>query len=358
VWSRRTICKLLAASSLRAAPPAGWQKVYEIRGRASIVDLSASEEGLAAAVGRLRGIASIWVSTGKEWTATKLPGTAVSVQCLGESTVWLVAENGIWQSQDRGLNWKLRHEATGLARVYFLNEARGFACGDTKRILETFDGGATWSNVPAAGEPTTNPAHTVYHWIHFLSPRVGIIAGSSRPPRTGRTSDLPAWRDPDRDKRRKEWPAASLTLETRDGGGTWRHSSTSLFGRITRVRYSKDGRGLALVEFHDEFEWPSELFSIDLSNGKSERVFRRENRAVTDFLLLPEGKALIAAVAPPDDPPKSTLGRVHLLSSSDLQTWEAVEIPELDAGRVWLAKGGTDLWAATDRGTILHSGAV
>jgi hypothetical protein len=328
--------------------------MLEIRGRASMLDLSASEDGLAAAVGRHRGAPTIWISDGQEWTSKRLPDTPVSLQCVGQNTIWLVGEGGIWHSSDKAVTWQRRLEAAGLLRVFFLNNERGFTCGDLKRILETFDGGATWQAVPAASEPTTNPAHTTYHWIDFVTPRAGIIAGASRPPRTGRTSSLPAWRDPDREKRRKEWPAASLTLETRDGGISWKHSSTSLFGRITKVRYGKNGSGLALVEFHDEFEFPSEVFSIDLSNGKSSRVFRRENRAVTDTLLLPNGTALLAAIAPPPEPQKSTLGRVYVLSSRDLENWEAMEMPELEAGHVWLAAGGNNIWAVTDRGTVLR----
>jgi len=344
----------LIAAACAAAPVPQWQTVLEVRGRASIVDVSGASNGLAAAVGRHRGTPSIWISeSGGEWISKRLPDTPVSVQST-PGAIRMVGESGMWETTDKANTWQRRYEASGLTRVYFLNDQRGFVLGDLKRILETSDGGATWTPLAAASEPTTNPAHTVYHWIDFMSPRVGIITGSSRPPRTGRTSDLPAWRDPDRSKRRKEWPAASLTLETRDGGNSWKHSSTSLFGRITRVRYAKNGRGLALVEFHDEFEYPSEVFSIDLSSGKSERVFRRENRAVTDTLLLPDGRAILAAVAPPADPEKSTLGKVHLLSSEDLQNWEAMEVPDLDASRVSLAAAGEIVWAVSYSGAFLR----
>lgn len=239
--------------------------------------------------------------------------------------------------------------------IQFADEQTGYALGAEKTILETRDGGATWNDLPAAEFPSTSPESTVYHWVDFATPRVGLITGVSRPSRRGATGPLPAWRDPKGKDRRPEWPAASITLETRDGGVTWKHSTTSLFGRITRARYTREGRGLALVEFHDRFEFPSEVFSIDLRSGKSERVFRRTDRAVTDVLLSKNGGALLAAIAPPRNPAQSTLGTVHVLASRDLSSWEEQPLPEpFYAGRVWLLDSDPVL-LVTDTGVVLQA---
>ena len=35
-----------------------------------------------------------------------------------------------------------------------------------------------------------------------------------------------------------------------------------MFGRISRIRFDANGRGLGLIEFDDYFEFPSELFNL------------------------------------------------------------------------------------------------
>ena len=104
--------------------------------------------------------------------------------------------------------------------------------------------------------------------------------------------------EPDRAQKRRQWPAVSLVLETRDGGATWNPSATSMFGQITRIRLTADRRGLALVEFRDAFEWPSEVHRLDTRSGKCERTFRRKDRAVTDVLLMDRGPGYLAAIQP------------------------------------------------------------
>ncbi|HUQ90882.1 MAG TPA: YCF48-related protein [Bryobacteraceae bacterium] len=352
--SRRAFSSLFVAGRLRGWQSGGWKIVYRAAPDGIWIDLAVSA-GAVAAVGmetaRSKPVAVVWEGA---WSVRTLPERPVSL--FLSATAWLAAESGLWRSADLCRTWKLVHKAEGLLRVYFVTEAHGYALGKEKTILETGDGGNTWTPVAAAAEPATHASYTAYHWVEFVTPRAGIITGASRPPRSGRTGAIPAWRDPQADLRRKEWPGASLTLETRDGGLTWKHSSTSLFGRITRVRSAKDGKGLALVEFHDAFDWPSEVFSIDLRSGRSERVFRRQDRAVTDLLLFPGGRAVVAAVKPPEDPASSTLGAVHLLTTEDLTEWREMPLPEpLRAGRVWLGThpDGT-LWALLDTGIVLR----
>jgi hypothetical protein len=187
-----------------------------------------------------------------------------------------------------------------------------------------------------------------------VTPRAGIITGTSRPPRKGNTGPLPAWRDPMASLRRREWPGASITLETRDAGATWKHSVTSLFGRITRVRYSRDGHGLAVVEFHDAFEWPAEVFGIDIRTGESKRVFREADRAVTDAVVFSAARAYLAAISPPPAPAESDLGKLRVLHSADLESWNEMELPgDFAAGRALFAAQSDELWLATDTGYVL-----
>lgn len=247
-------------------------------------------------------------------------------------------------------------ERPGLERAYFLSADRGFVCGANKTLMETFDGGATWAPIAAAAEPDTVAAQTTYQWIDFVTPRAGIVTGASRPPRRGNTSSLPFWRDPMRTTRRREWPAASLTLETRDAGLSWKHSSTSLFGRISHVRYSRDGYGLAVLEFHDSFDWPSEVFLISIRTGQSERCFREKDRAVTDAVAFSATSGYLAAIEPPADPSESTQGLLHVLHSSDYKEWTDMPLPKpIPAGRaIFSGKIEDNLWLATDSGYVLR----
>jgi photosystem II stability/assembly factor-like uncharacterized protein len=289
------------------------------------------------------------------WEQRNLPPGAVSLFPLIEGFCWLATASGIWRSVDGGKQWTSQWKGEAIQRLFFLDEQRGYAVGANKTILETADGGEHWEPLEAASAPRTTPEYTTYSWVEFGTRRAGIIVGWSRPPRSGITDVMPAWRDPARSSRRPEWPGASLTLETRDGGVTWKHSSISLFGRISRVRYTPDGRGLSLVEFHDAFEFPSEVFAIDLKTGRSERVYRDKQRAITDIALATSGMGMLAAVDVPPDPAKDDQGQVHLLASEDLRTWKEELLPEaLRARRVWVGGFRPDsLWAATDTGVIL-----
>lgn len=357
--SRRSLISLIGQAGFIRAQQTNWRVVHRAEEPILLRDLAVSDEGMVVAAGvveagesRPRALISL---DGVSWKTASLPDVPESVCCLEAGILWMAGARGLWKSPDRGASWKLARQTPHLKRVLFTGK-RGFAAGAEKTVLRTEDGGETWTPLAAAAEPPTAASFTTYTWIDFPVPQVGIIAGTSRPPRQGITGPLPAWRDPRANLRRREWPAASITLETRDGGRSWKHSVTSLFGSLTRVRYTRDGRGLALVEFHDAFEWPSEVFSIDLHSGKSGRVFREKDRAITDLLAFRGGPYLLAAIEPPPDPEHSTLGPLHVLASDDLVHWsEQTLSEEILAGRAWLAGRFLDAaWLATDTGVILR----
>ncbi|MFN7937228.1 MAG: hypothetical protein U0R19_28140 [Bryobacteraceae bacterium] len=329
-----------------------FEQVYRLDPPATVVDFVPGGEDTPLVLARNADEALLIHHNAEGWQRVRLPEQAKSV-AQDKRYFWIAGTSGIWRQPSAGGRWEKRWEGEGLERILFVGE-KGFSTGSGKTILQTSNG-EEWRRVPAADEPTTNTANTTYHWIHFVTERVGIISGASRPPRKGRTETYPAWLDPDRESRRKEWPGASITLETRDGGTSWRHSVTSIFGKITRVRYARDGKGLALVEFHDAFEWPSEVFSIDLKAGSSERVFRRKDRAVTDTWLF-TGRGYLAAIEPPEIASEVRQGRVSVFQSEDLQEWKELPFPKVEAGRVWLAglPGGA-LWAATDTGLLFRA---
>lgn len=357
--SRRRVTGLLSSVALlprRLAGQTASRWTIERRdAEIPISEFAVSRDGVPWALTSVAGRPSLLTRDGGAWESRALPEAAESLFPLIDGFCWLAGESGIWRSSDSGRTWSQLWKGEGIQRLFFLDENRGYGVGANKIAMSTTDGGEHWEPIAAAAAPRTTPEYTTYAWVEFVTTRAGIIAGWSRPPRSGITDVMPSWRDPARSSRRPEWPGASLTLETRDGGATWKHSSTSLFGRISRVRYSRDGRGLSLLEFHDAFEYPSEVFAISLKTGKSERVYREKDRAVTDIALTSSGTGLLAAVEVPTDPASDDRGVVHLLSSEDLQHWTEEVLPEkLTARRIWVAGFRMEsLWAATDTGVIL-----
>jgi photosystem II stability/assembly factor-like uncharacterized protein len=365
--------RVLAGLLLAAAALSGqgrWRLQYffdEPRAELAIFDLQfvSPQRGVALATlrqgSKSRPFVLVSSDGGEHWDRVALKEGGRSVFLLNESVGWIVTDKGLWQTRDGGLSWVKVAPARDLLRVWFLDEERGWAAGLNKGAWETSDGGKHWNLLPVLGEVRATREFTAFEWITFVSGRHGLLVGSSVPPRA-RDSLLPDWMDPESAEARRQWPSLSILLETRDGGRSWKHSSTSMFGRITRVRLAADGRGLGLVEFQDAFRWPSEVFRLDWKTGHSERVFRRDDRAVTDVALPDNGPAYLAAVEPPGKlRPSPVPGRLHILRSDDLKTW--LEMPvdyRAVARRAVLAGAGPGhIWVATDTGMILrldHSG--
>ena len=292
---------------------------------------------------------------GARWQTVRVKETCRSIFFLDDKHGWMVTESGIWRSADSGRSWKLATKLKNVLRVRFVDLHRGWAVGGPKAVWETSDGGAVWTPLPAASEPQTRAENTVYTWAEFLGPRIGMIAGFSRPPRREARARVPEWMEPEKSGRRREWPALSILLETRDGGATWKATTTSMFGRITRVRLATDLRGLALIEFQDSFDWPSEVFGIDLRTGKSERAFRRKDRAVTDVLPISNGPSYLAAIEPPGSLRSSPVpGKLKILKKEVAGEWIEMTVDYRAYGhRAFLAAADGEIWAATDSGIIL-----
>ncbi len=360
--------RALAGLLLAAAALSGqgrWRLQYffdEPRAELAIVDLqfASPQRGVALATlrqgSKSRPLVLVTSNGGEHWDVVALKEAGRSLFLLNESVGWMVTDKGLWQTQDGGVSWAKRTPGKNFLRVWFLDEQRGWAAGLNKGAWETNDGGKHWSLLAVLDHVRATRENTAFEWITFVSGRHGLVVGSSVPPRA-RSSPLPDWMDPESAEARRQWPSLSILLETRDGGRSWKHSSTSMFGRITRVRLAADGRGLGLVEFQDAFRWPSEVFRLDWRTGQSERVFRREDRAVTDVALADGGAAYLAAVEPAGKLRRSPVpGRLHILRSDDLSTWVEMPVDYRAVARraVLSAAGPKDIWVATDTGMILR----
>jgi hypothetical protein len=311
--------------------------------------------GFLTEKGRNRPAVLTTADGGEHWSFILTKDVGLSLFFLNDTLGWMATPGGIWRTEEAGRSWTKLAGLRGALRLWFLDERHGFAVGAPKAIWSTSDGGREWKKVNIPDEPKTNPAHTLFTWIAFANDRQGMILGASIPSR-GDRGRLPDWMEPEMAQTRRQRPTLSLVLETRDGGASWRSTATSMFGQITRLRFAGDRRGLALVEFREFFEWPSEVHRIDSTTGKSERVFRRKDRAVTDLMLLNHGPGYLAAIEPPGTLRSAPIpGKLRILTSSDLITWTEMPVDYRAEGRraVFAASAPDQIWVATDAGMIL-----
>lgn len=357
---------VLGAGILSAAPE--WRLQYfhdEDESSLTITDLAfpTPRRGIACGLyvsgGKGRPALLVTSDGGARWApvAVKEPGT--SLFFLNDSIGWMVTSQGVWQTEEGGMSWRKTRAPGGVRRVYFLNERRGFAAGVPKAVWETSNGGQEWKKVDAAAKAQSNPEYTSYDVIEFLGDRLGIIAGSSRPPRREQP-DLPVWVDPDAYRGRREWPALTITLETRDGGTTWTPAAHSLFGRVSRFRMRPEMTAVLLLQYLDDFEFPAELYRLDMKTGKSVSILRRKDRVLTDVVVVSASEAYVAAIGYPGSLRRLPVpGRLHILHTRNLEAaapvWEEMQVDyRATAARAVLAAPlPGELWAATDTGMIL-----
>jgi hypothetical protein len=314
---------------------------------------------------------------GEHWALTPLKEFPRSIYFLDESNGWMVTGEALWFTQEAGRSWirisdqikankKLADAPRGglILRVWFMDAQHGYAVGLQKSVFETRDGGRTWRPLAEAAVPTSNPAYSVYSHITFADATRGLIAGGYVPPRTAGKSreerdeegDLPEWMHPERTLGRRQQPRLILELDTRDGGETWKSGTAPLLGSVMSTRLAGES-GLLVFNYVDSFEWPAEVYRLDLKTGKSESVFKKKDRLVTDAAIFVGERGFLAAVEPPGRLRSAPIpGKVRMLSSTNLKDW--VEMPvDYRAVAQSLVLAGPDaehLWAATDTGMILR----
>ena len=171
---------------------------------------------------------------------------------------------------------------------------------------------------------------------------------------------MPEWMSPTSSRFQRETPRVSIFLQTRDGGKDWDATTGSLFGHVSCVRLSLAGFGLGVIEFSDAFEWPSEVFRIDWTTGKSERIYREKNRLITDVAIPPTGPAYLAGIEKLDKLTDSPVpGKLKVLRSDDLANWQEMDVDYRTTAHQAMISAVDDrnIWIATDTGIILKLAA-
>jgi hypothetical protein len=223
-------------------------------------------------------------------------------------------------------------------------------------VLETRDGGKSWTPVAAAKEPPGAIPTTVYSDIVFVRNH-GIITGWNRP---ADTRTHPEWQAPE--LRSADGPGTTIFLETSDGGATWTSSSGAMFGQLTGVALSPSGTSLALFEFNHRLDSrmvhlpPSEVHRMTFDTGTPDRVYRDENIQITDVALTNSGTPYLAGhqlVGVVRENPIP--GKLKVLTSTDFLKWTEIPVDyRSEAHRAHLAIAeDRDVWVATDTGMIL-----
>jgi hypothetical protein len=296
---------------------------------------------------------------GAHWTQIPFKEEPYSLFFLDDSLGWMVTEKGLWQTDEAGRTWKkLPSLPKGITKVCFLDRQHGWAVGSKMQAVETKDGGLTWRPIAALAEVKATPEFTTFQSVAFGNANFGIIAGTDVPPRR---SEVPEWMDPQKAQNRRQLPTTLILLQTVDGGGTWKPSSASIFGKVTKISLTPGGDSLGLVEFSSNFEWPSEVYRFHAGVGESTRLYRQSDRFISDILLTESGASYLAGsevTAVVRDNPIA--GKLKIIRTRDNEHFEEMAVDyRAHAHRVFLAaspaKGLVDpeIWVATDTGTIL-----
>jgi hypothetical protein len=372
----RVLFSLLTGLFLVPGPVAAadrWemQYLYDENGSQLVLNdlkFPSAKRGIAAGVIMRKGKSSptVLVSSdgGAKWSQVPIKEEPYSLFFLDESVGWMVTEKGLWQTDEAGRTWrKLPNFPKEMGEVYFLDRKRGWAIGAKMQVVETADGGTTWTPLAALSGLKVNPEFTTFDTITFAGKQKGIITGWNVPPRR---DPVPAWMDPEKAQKRRAVPNTLVLLQTLDGGKTWEPSTASIFGKITRISLTPGGDSLGLVEFGDNFRWPSEVYRFHAGMGDSTRLFRKEDRLTTDILLTETGTAYLAGIESKAIVRENPIpGKLKVIRLTGVQTeggeakFEEMPVDyRASAHRVTIASAPSaslepNIWIATDTGMIL-----
>lgn len=363
----RWLCLLCLITTLEGADK--WSLAFFHDQKDSALNLSqivfpSERRGLAIGMltekGRQKPMVVLTSDGGKKWEMIPFKDAPLAIACFNDSLCWISTGKAIWVSEEAGRTWQKVSNQKDVVTLYFDSAQHGFAGGMEKSAWETNDGGKTWKLLEFVKGIEAKPEHAAFHTLGFGG-RFGLIAGTSRPPRRDDMSLLPPWMEPEQAAKRRDWPNLLMLGQSQDGGKTWLGSSVSAFGMISKILVEPAGFGLGLIEFGDNFEFPSEISRIDFKSGQMSSVYRKKEHAVQDIAYLPN-RSLVAAGIEPTPlrslrlPSKVVIREAPISPNGEVKSYVDHEVDyRASARRVQLAATpGGQLWAVTDSGMILR----
>lgn len=311
--------------------------------------------GGVVAEGRGKGALLSSLDGGLTWQQSELRFLPRSLFALDDSSLWSVSERGeVWFSAESGRDWKKLSRQDTARRVHFLNSQTGFLVGAKKTFMRTGDGGKTWRHVPEAAQVAGTAESFTYNWVHFWNGKIGLAGGSAEPPARRRRVDLPDWMEPELASVRSDMPHVMVSLETMDGGATWRKQELSGFGTVHRSVIGSDGTGLSLIKFNKSFTYGGELYAFyPRFDKKPGMILRLKDVEFQDILYIPGDGAYLACTERLGPLPVPT--KVHIKYSKDLQNWTEIPVDyRATAQKITLgATPSGKVFAVLDQGTIL-----
>jgi hypothetical protein len=111
------------------------------------------------------------------------------------------------------------------------------------------------------------------------------------------------------------------------------------------------------MEFRDEFEYPSEVYRINMHGGASESAYKDKDVAITDVRLFNgSNRAYIAGYETAGRIHRSPIpGKLKVLTSTDREKWTEmpVDYRAVAHGAIIAGPDEAHVWIATDTGLIL-----
>ena len=215
--------------------------------------------GVLTSEGGTKPTSVVTANGGDHWTLTPTQEIGTALFFLEETAGWMVTESGIWFTDECGRSWRRIYKQRGLTDVRFVSRERGWAIGARKTVIETSDGGKTWTPVKDVRELDMDTERTTFHAIEFVD-----TENRDHVSEIGRShdSEIPLWLDPEPEKP----PGTARTVRqsgNADGGETWTPTKCRCSDAFRGSGWRKTVAVWPLVEFEDYFEFPSELYRLD-----------------------------------------------------------------------------------------------
>jgi photosystem II stability/assembly factor-like uncharacterized protein len=295
--------------------------------------------------GHEQGAVVVSSDAGQHWSQYETKERPISLFFLNDGLGWMVTDRGLWSTVEGGRAWTKIQSRKGIIATWFLDASHGYLAGVKGLLEETADGGKTWTKL-AAADKIPDPQWITYGIVTFRGPH-GIIVGGPDPSAPALSDVAP----------RSRGLAKMAVLETLDGGRKWTAGTISMDGELAQLKISDKGFVVSLIQYSDpKIKVGSAMYKTPLGSRDGSLIFAERDRMVTDFVLLDDARAVVAAIEPPGDSSLVPIpGKLRILRSDNLKIWQEMDVDYRAVAQhaVIAAPDAQNIWVATDTGAIL-----